>query len=127
MYSYRNFFNSKNEFKLKSQECKVNEDGSLTIKSGYRLNIYNTSAGYSLEFKPTYVNEGGKLYMYNGGYINIPEKYKSMDDNDNLVISAKFFKKYPDWIKLGKNTATITENAYTLPEKTIDRRHPWLS
>lgn len=120
LYSYRNFFNSKNEFKLKSQECKVNEDGSLIIKSGYRLNIYNTSAGYSLEFKPTYVNEGGKLYMYNGGYINIPEKYKSMDDNDNLVISAKFFKKYPDWIKLGKNTATITENAYTLPEKTIE-------
>ena len=120
LYSYRNFFNSKNEFKLKSQECKVNEDGSLTIKSGYRLNIYNTSASYSLEFKPTYVNEGGKLYMYNGGYINIPEKYKSMDDNDNLVISAKFFKKYPDWIKLGKNTATITENAYTLPEKTIE-------
>lgn len=120
LYSYRNFFNSKNEFKLKSQECKVNEDGSLTIKSGYRLNIYNTSAGYSLEFKPTYVNEGGKLYMYNGGYINIPEKYKSMDDNDNLVISAKFFKKYPDWIKLGKKTATITENAYTLPEKTIE-------
>ena len=120
LYSYRNFFNSKNEFKLKSQECKVNEDGSLTIKSGYRLNIYNTSAGYSLEFKPTYVNEGGKLYMYNGGYINIPEKYKSMDDNDNLVISAKFFKKYPDWIKLGKNTATITENAYPLPEKTIE-------
>ena len=120
LYSYRNFFNSKNEFKLKSPECKVNEDGSLTIKSGYRLNIYNTSAGYSLEFKPTYVNEGGKLYMYNGGYINIPEKYKSMDDNDNLVISAKFFKKYPDWIKLGKNTATITENAYTLPEKTIE-------
>ena len=120
LYSYRNFFNSKNEFKLKSQECKVNEDGSLTIKSGYRLNIYSTSAGYSLEFKPTYVNEGGKLYMYNGGYINIPEKYKSMDDNDNLVISAKFFKKYPDWIKLGKNTATITENAYTLPEKTIE-------
>lgn len=120
LYSYRNFFNGKNEFKLKSQECKVNENGSLTIKSGYRLNIYNTSAGYSLEFKPTYVNEGGKLYMYNGGYINIPEKYKSMDDNDNLVISAKFFKKYPDWIKLGKNTATITENAYTLPEKTIE-------
>lgn len=120
LYSYRNFFNGKNEFKLKSQECKVNEDGSLTIKSGYRLNIYNTSAGYSLEFKPTYVNKGGKLYMYNGGYINIPEKYKSMDDNDNLVISAKFFKKYPDWIKLGKNTATITENAYTLPEKTIE-------
>ena len=120
LYSYRNFFNSKNEFKLKSQECKVNEDGSLTIKSGYRLNIYNTSAGYSLEFKPTYVNEGGKLYMYNGGYINIPEKYKSMDDNDNLVISAKFFKKYPDWIKLGKNTATISETAYTLPEKTIE-------
>ena len=103
LYSYRNFFNGKNEFKLKSQECKVNEDGSLTIKSGYRLNIYNTSAGYSLEFKPTYENEGGKLYMYNGGYINIPEKYKSMDDNDNLVISAKFFKKYPDWIKMFNN------------------------
>lgn len=120
LYAYDNFFNGKNEFKLKSSECKINDDGSLTIKSGYRLNIYNTSSGYSLEFKPTYVNEGGKLYMYNGGYINIPSKYETMDDNDNLVISAKFFKKYPGWIKLGKHTATITEEAYTLPEKTIE-------
>ena len=120
LYDYDNFFNSKHEFKLKSNECKINEDGSLTIKSGYRLNIYTTSSGYSLEFKPTYVNEGGKLYMYNGGYINIPGKYEKMDDNDNLVISAKFFKKYPGWIKLGKHTATITEEAYTLPEKTIE-------
>lgn len=120
LYAYDNFFNGKNEFKLKSSECKINDDGSLTIKSGYRLNIYNTASGYSLEFKPTYVNEGGKLYMYNGGYINIPSKYETMDDNDNLVISAKFFKKYPGWIKLGKHTATITEEAYTLPEKTIE-------
>ncbi len=119
LYKYSNFFNSKKEFKLSKNECTVNEDGSLTIKSGHRLNIYETSSGYSLEFKPTYTTKNGKLYMYSGGYINIPSNYESMDDNDNLVISADFFKKYPNWIKLGKNTATITEDAYTLPEKTI--------
>ncbi|MDO4384107.1 MAG: transglycosylase domain-containing protein, partial [Eubacteriales bacterium] len=51
LYDYDNFFNRKHEFKLKSNECKINDDGSLTIKSGYRLNIYTTSSGYSLEFK----------------------------------------------------------------------------
>lgn len=119
LYKYSNFFNKKKEFTLSKNECTINEDGSLTIKSGHRLNIYNTSAGYSLEFKPTYTTKNGKLYMYSGGYINIPSTYESMDDNDNLVISADFFKKYPNWIKLGKKTATITEDAYTLPEKTI--------
>lgn len=124
LYRYGNFFDGKGNFKLKSDECKVNDDGSLTIKSGYRLNIYTTKSNgdtdYSLEFKPTYVTDGGTLYMYNGGYINIPSKYKSLDDDGNLVISASYFKKYPGNIKVGDSTATITEKGYTLPERTIE-------
>ncbi len=119
LYKYSNFFNKKKEFVISKKGCTINEDGSLTIKSGYRLNIYTTSSGYSLEFKPTYVKEDGKLYMYSGGYINIPSTYETMDDDGNLTISAQFFEDYPGWIKLGKNTATITSDAYTLPEKAI--------
>ena len=119
LYKYSNFFNDKKEFKIAKKECKINEDGSLTIKSGYRLNIYTTTSGYSLEFKSTYVKENSKLYMYSGGYINIPADYETMDDDGNLTISAQFFEDYPGWIKLGKNTATITSDAYTMPEKTI--------
>ena len=119
LYKYSNFFNKKKEFVISKKGCTINDDGSLTIKSGYRLNIYTTSSGYSLEFKPTYVKDDGTLYMYSGGYINIPSTYETMDDDGNLTISAQFFEAYPGWIKLGKNTATITSDAYTMPEKTM--------
>ena len=122
LYDYDNFFNSKHEFKFKSGEVKVNDDGSVTVKRGNRLNIYTTeydgTTDYSLEFKPTYVNED-TLYTYSGGYINIPAEYKKLDSNDNLVIDASYFKDYPDTWKINGSKVTITENGYTLTPKTI--------
>lgn len=123
LYKYSNFFDDKGRFKLSKKEAVKNADGSVTIKRGNRLNIYTTEYGgvtdYSVEFKQTYTTENGVLYAIPGGYVNIPAEYKSLDNNDNLVIDASFFTDYPDAFSFKNGSITITENAISLPQKTI--------
>ena len=123
LYNYSNFFNDDGDYVFEPGEAKVNKDGSLTIKRGHRLNIYTTEVGgeidYSVEFKQTYTYEDGVLYAIPGGYVSIPANYKSLDKNDDLVISADYFKDYPGAIKIKGKTVKITPNGYSLPQKTI--------
>ena len=46
-----------------------------------------------------YSIKNGKFYSIPGGYINIPQPYKSRDKDNNLVVSAQFFKDYPDFFE----------------------------
>lgn len=122
LYKHSNIINSGNNIVLNSDEFTANKDGSITIKRGKRLNIYTTKSGgvvdYSLELKHTYFREKRTLYTIAGGYINIPAKYKSLDENDDLVVSSDFMKNNKD-IYVSDSSLVITENAYTLPAKTI--------
>lgn len=99
LYTYSSYINGDGKFVLSPDEYKKNEDGSMTIYKGKRLNIYDTvvqgKTDYSVEFKPMYVTEDGVLYSISGGYINIPQGYKSRDKDGNLVVSAEFFTEYP--------------------------------
>lgn len=121
LYAYSNYISSDNTFKLKSDEYKMNDDGSLTIYAGKRLAIYNTTVqgetDYSVEFKSMYTIEGGYFYSIPGGYLNIPQKYKSRDGNDNLVVSADFFTDYPDFFV--KDGDTLSTKGFSLKQKTI--------
>ena len=123
LYKYSNMFNADNQFVLNASEVTVNEDGSVTVKRGHRLNIYTTKVkgvtDYSLEFKQIYTSEEGVLYIYSGGYINIPAKYKTLDDEDNLVISADYFKDYEGLLTISGDTVIINRDAYSLNPKTI--------
>lgn len=122
LYKHSNIINSEHNIILNSDEFTNNKDGSITIKRGRRLNIYTTKSGgvvdYSLELKHTYFRENGTLYTIAGGYINIPAKYKTLNDNDDLVISSDFIKDNKN-IYVSDSSLVITENAYTLPAKTI--------
>lgn len=122
LYSHDNIINKDNNIVLGSDEFTINKDGSITIKRGNRLNIYTTKSGgvvdYSLELKHTYIREHGVLYTYAGGFINIPAKYKSLDENDDLLISKDFFIDNKD-IYVSDSSLVITQNAYTLPAKTV--------
>ena len=112
LYAYSNYINSDGYFVLSSDEYAMNDDGSMTIYAGKRLNIYDTtlsdgSTDYSVEFKNMYVKEDGVLYSIAGGYINIPQNYKSRDADNNLVISAQFFEDYPTFFtEEGGNMST---------------------
>ena len=122
LYSYENYINSDGEFTLTPDDYKKNDDGSLTIYYGKRLNIYTTTVAgetdYSVEFKNMYVyDDAGHLYSIQGGYINIPQQYKSRDKDDNLIISADFFEEYPTFFVEKDGNLATTE--YTLNPRTI--------
>ena len=123
LYKYDNFFNDKGEFTLTEKEGTVNNDGSITINRGGRLNIYTTTVDgetdYSLEFKQSYKIKNGVLYSIPGGYINVPSTYKSLDADENLVISSDYFTDHPDEIIIKGNKIIVTKNAYSLPQETV--------
>lgn len=121
LYAYSNYIEKDGYFKLKSSEYKWNDDGSLTIYSGKRLAIYDTTVqgqtDYSVEFKSMYTIENKKFYSIPGGYINIPQQYKSRDSENNLVVSAQFFKDYPEFfVEDGKKLST---KDYSLKQRVI--------
>ena len=126
LYDYDNYFDKKGNFRLKGEDgdVNVNSDGSITINSGNRLNIYETETAegtdYSIEFKKYYTIDDGVLYSIAGGYVNIPMAYKSCDVTGHVVISADFFNdpNYEGFIKIDGDDVIITKQAYTLSSKT---------
>lgn len=64
-----------------------------------------------------YVIEDGTLYVINGGYVNIPQGYKSRDNDDNLVISAQFFEDYPNFFE--ESDGKMYTSEFTLNQKVI--------
>lgn len=123
LYSYDTMFGSNGNFTLKKGEFTKNSDGSLTIKAGKRLNIYETTVSegtdYSIEFKPSYVTENGSFYIYPNGYINVPMESKKEDSSGNVTISADWLKKNTDKFKDNGSTWTITSKAYTMSDKVV--------
>ncbi len=121
LYAYSNYIESDGTFKLRSSEYQWNDDGSLTIFAGKRLAIYNTTVGgktdYSVELKSMYSIKNGKFYSIPGGYINIPQPYKSRDKDNNLVVSAQFFKDYPDFFE--KDGKKLSTKDFSLRQKVI--------
>lgn len=121
LYAFSNYINGDGNFVLKEDEFKKNKDGSLTLIAGKRLNFYNTTVqgqtDYSVEFKNMYVYENNTLYAINGGYINIPQKYKSKDSDGNVKLSADFFTDYPTFFTEDGNT--LVTNQFTLNPRTV--------
>ena len=81
---------------LERMKSSREKDGSMIIRANKRLNVYNTEVNgetdYSIEFKDLYVSENGRPYSIAGGYINIPQQYKTKNKKGNIIISADFFK-----------------------------------
>ncbi|HZK01884.1 MAG TPA: transglycosylase domain-containing protein, partial [Anaerovoracaceae bacterium] len=97
LYEYKNMFDEDGNFTLKPDEYKMNDDGSMTIFKGNRLNIYKTEVNkktdYSVEFKGVYTIKDGIFSTIPTGYIIIPSQYKSRDEEGNLVINKEFFNE----------------------------------
>ena len=115
MYSMDNYIKN-GRFTFNKDEIKKNSDGSFVIKANKRLKIYKTSANgktdYSLEFPNMYKWSNGRLYSISGGYINIPQEYKQLDDNGNLIISARFMQT-----KEGRETILHDSSGYYINKK----------
>ena len=64
-----------------------------------------------------YSIDNGKFYSIPGGYINIPQPYKSRDKDNNLIVSAQFFTDYPDFFE--KDGKKLSTKEYSLRQKVI--------
>jgi penicillin-binding protein 1A len=122
LYNYSNMFDEEGNFTLKPDEYRINADGSMTVFKGNRLNIYRTevqgNVEYSVEFKSIYTVEDGTFYTIPTGYILIPSKYKSTDDEGNLIIHKDFFGEDCPFT-LTEEGMTIPKGHYQLKDKVI--------
>jgi penicillin-binding protein 1A len=118
LYSYNNYFNEEGTFTLTSDEYQTAADGSIVLLKGHRLSFIKTEVqgkiDYSVEFKDMYVMQDNIFYRINGGYINIPQKYKTKDEEGNLIISAQFFQDAPDAFQVNGQNISIAKKTYTL-------------
>ena len=122
LYDFDDYINESGQLMFNSDEYKKNEDGSVTIFAGKRFNIYDTTVNdtidYSLELKKLYVyDDADILYSIEGGFVNIPQQYKTRDSEDNLVVSAQFFTDYPEFFTF-EDGKMLTKD-YTLKPQTI--------
>jgi len=122
LYHYSNMFDEEGNFTLKPDEYRINADGSMTVFKGNRLNIYRTevqgNVEYSVEFKSIYTVEDGTFYTIPTGYILIPSKFKSRDDEGNLIIHKDFFGEDCPFT-LTEEGMTIPKGHYQLKDKVI--------
>lgn len=123
LYNYNSYFQSNGNFVLNSDEYKKNSDDSLTIYKGNRLNIYKTEVqgklDYSLEFKNMYTIDDGVFYSIGGGVVAIPAKYKTRDNDGNLIISSDLFTDMPSVFKSTSNGLAISSDYYTIRQKVV--------
>ncbi len=124
--NYDSIFDSDKNFTLKTSEIIKRKDGGLLIKANKRLKIYETEVNgetdYSIEFPNMYTYENGKLYTIGGGFINVPQQYKSQNEYGNIIISADFFEDedYEDFFIFNDDgTVTIPPDSYSLNQKVI--------
>ena len=125
LYDYEDYFDDDGNFSFDADKDEItfNSDGSATIKAGHNVYIYETevagAADYSIEFKNYYVLKDGVLYSIQGGYINIPQNYKSSDGNGNVIISADFFndEQYKNSFKKDGNKLIVSEIGYSIGQQ----------
>ena len=122
LYDYKNMFDEAGNFTLSPEEYKINDDGSMTVFKGNRLNIFKTEVNktvdYSVEFKGVYTIEDGTFYTISAGYVLIPSQYKSRDDDGNLIISKEFFGEDCPFA-LSDSGVIIPKGFYQLKAKVI--------
>ncbi|GAB1476604.1 hypothetical protein MASR2M70_14400 [Bacillota bacterium] len=122
LYEYKNMFDEGGNFTLRPDEFRINDDGSMTVFKGNRLNIFKTEVNkkvdYSVEFKGVYSIEDNTFYTISAGYVLMPGEYKSRDDDGNLVISKDFFGENCPFT-LSDSGMTIPQGYYQLKAKVI--------
>lgn len=121
LYSESLYFDKQGNFVFNPDEYRYLSNGNLLLYKGKRLNFYKTSYGgkidYSIEFKSMHSTEGGVFYSTQGGVVNIPRKYKSVDKDGNLIIKKSFLKENPSFFNSNGNTIYIGPETYTLRQK----------
>ena len=121
LYNYNTYFNDDSSFVINDDEFVIKNNGDVVLKKGKRLNFYEVESGdkkeINIEFKNIYFREEGVFYSINGGVINIPPEYKSINDKGNLVIDAKFLNTKKKFMNVNEDEITIPNTSYSLRQQ----------
>lgn len=123
LYDYNNLITDQGNFVLSKSEYHKNDDGSITLLHGKRLNFYETEVNgatdYSVELKPSYTTEDGDFYIYPGGYISIPAADKEMNEDGDVTISADYLEANADYIKQNDDSIVFSKDLLLIQDKVI--------
>ena len=117
LFAYNNCFDKKKNIKLNKDDFYT-ENKNLILKKNRRLIFKNSTipghSDYTIKLKSIYKMSAGTLYSISDTTILIPQQYKSLNSNGDLVIDKKFFDDYPNLIKKKNNNYFITPKCYVL-------------
>jgi penicillin-binding protein 1A len=138
LYKYSNLINDNNQFFLNNNDFKFDSDGNLILFRSGKLSFYShydkdgnlnniqivikNLFKYNETDKKTTKNRDGsynisELYSYQGRDLLVPDKYKSYDDKNNIVISKDFINSKDNFFKLSNNSLYIDSDHYVVSDK----------
>ena len=121
LYAKKNYITKNKEFVLRKNEFDKDEKGNLILRKGHRLAFIKDSNDgketYTIQFHPIFTRNGGKLYSIENSVLLIPEKYKAITSDGDLLISSKYLKDHPGAVRLKNKKVIFTKEGYTLGQK----------
>lgn len=126
MYKYGNFISKNKNLVLPKKEARIRDDGALVIYAGKRMKIYKTEVNgaidFSIELPTMFIWDDNQLYSVNGGFVNIPQQYKTRTKKGNIVVSPEYMNS-PETKKMiykAKNGGVVFKKSIiTLAQRTI--------
>lgn len=139
LYKYENLVNNDAQLVIPSADFTQDSSGNVTFLKNKKLSFYpkyqddqliNIQAVVKSVYKASDLAEKGikpsgtknisNFNTYTGKDLLIPAEFKSFDANKNLVISAEFFNKNPDFFTISsKGSMLIAKDKYVISEKGI--------
>lgn len=121
LYAKKNYINDKGQFVLRKDEFRTDEKGNIILKHGKRLtfvkNETDDNVNYTVQFHPIYTRENGAFYSIEDSVLLIPQEYKALTDDGDLMISAQFLKDYPTLFKKKGDKIVVSKDGYLLAQK----------
>ena len=121
LYAKKNYISKKKRLVLRKNEFRVDDKGNVILKKGHRLSFVRTenngNENISIQMHPLYIKRKGALYSIENSQVLVPQQYKALNADGNLIISAKFFKDYPSAMKLEGSKLIVFKDGYTLAQK----------
>ena len=123
LYKYSNLFDGDGVLKLGGKDAAVQSDGSIILFKGGKLNFYETEVAgnpdISIELKDIYRNDkNGIMSIIKGGFINVPQGFKSLDAEGNCIVSAEYIAAYPEFFAIG-DTIMLVPGNYSLNQSVV--------
>lgn len=139
LYKYENLVNSDSQLIIPSTDFRLEANGDITLLKGKKLsfypkydgdkltnvqavvkNVYKASDLAERGIKPSGTKSVSNFNTYIGKDLLVPAEFKRLDENKNLVISAEFFSKNPDFYTMSsKGSLLISKDKYVISDKAI--------